>query len=324
MKAVIAYYSLEGNIKHVARAVGNLIGADLIELRPVKPYPTGKVSKYISGRAAMAHAKPELEPYDADLSAYDTVIVATPVWAGNPAPPINTFIANADLSEKRIGIIVSSMSGNGGKCIDRIKEMIGKEPEVVLDLQEPKRQDPDELMDKEAAFARDLIGPYKTDEVWDLYDENGELLDMKMKRGMPIPEGCYHKIVSVWIRNSRGEYLLSKRTPEKLVSPGVWECTGGAVDIGETTLDAAIREVKEELGIELDPAKGVLARSSKHDLMREFYDVWAFEEDVDISEVKLQAEEVVDVRWMTKAEVEELWEKNEFNALLYYYKEVMY
>ncbi len=324
MKAIIVYYSLEGNVKSVVRMISNLTGADLLELVPKVPYPTGKVSKYISGKAALSHDEPELMPYDLDLDEYDTVIVATPVWAGNPAPPLNTFLATNDISEKRTGIIVSSMSGNGSKCADRIKKMIGSEPVCVMDVREPKKQDPDLLMDIEMSFARDMIGPYSTHEEWDLFDEEGNLLDMKMTRGAEIPEGCYHKIVSVWIRNTKGEYLLSKRSMEKLVSPGVWECTGGAVDVGETTLDAAVREVKEELGIDLDPSRGVLARSTKHDLMHEFYDVWVFEEDIDIADIKLQSEEVSDVRWMTKKDVDELWEKDEFNALLYYYKDIMY
>lgn len=51
-------------------------------------------------------------------------------------------------------------------------------------------------------------------EVWDLYDAKGNKTGYTLVRGRPIPEGCYHLVVSVWIINNRGEYLLSQRHPD--------------------------------------------------------------------------------------------------------------
>ena len=77
-----------------------------------------------------------------------------------------------------------------------------------------------------------------------------------MKRGHTVPEGAYHIVISIWLKNKDGLYLMSKRSDEKEWSPGVWETTGGAVMAGETSLEGAVREVKEELGIDLDPECG--------------------------------------------------------------------
>lgn len=63
-------------------------------------------------------------------------------------------------------------------------------------------------------------------EVWDLYDAKGNKTGYTLVRGRPIPEGCYHLVVSVWIINNRGEYILSQRHPDKPY-PLRWECTGG-------------------------------------------------------------------------------------------------
>ncbi len=323
LKSLIVYYSLEGNVELLTKYTANLLGSDVMELVPVKPYPTGRISKYISGRAAMAHETPELRDYTLDPDDYDVIIIGTPVWASNPAPPVNTFMMTTDLSEKRVALIVSSKSGNGEKCIAQMEKMLGRKADVVFNVKEPKEADQNQLVEETAAFARDVIGPYDTGEEWELYDADENKEDIKMHRGQPIPDGHYHKIVSVWIKNSEGKFLISKRSAQKIVSPSTWECTGGAVDTGESTLDAAVREVKEELGIDLDPETGKLVRQTRHDDMHEFYDVWLFEKDVDIEDLKLQEEEVADVRWMTKEDVEELWEKNEFNVLLYYYDEIM-
>ena len=77
-------------------------------------------------------------------------------------------------------------------------------------------------------------------EVWDLYDAKGNKTGYTLVRGRPIPEGCYHLVVSVWIINNRGEYLLSQRHPDKPY-PLRWECTGGAVLSGEDSLGGALR-----------------------------------------------------------------------------------
>lgn len=85
-------------------------------------------------------------------------------------------------------------------------------------------------------------------EKWDLYNAKREKSGITVCRGEIIPKGLYHLSVSVWIVNQQGQYLLSQRHPKKQY-PLYWECTGGSVLSGETSLQGAIREVKEELGI---------------------------------------------------------------------------
>lgn len=84
-------------------------------------------------------------------------------------------------------------------------------------------------------------------EKWDLYNAKREKSGITVCRGEIIPKGLYHLSVSVWIVNQQGQYLLSQRHPKKQY-PLYWECTGGSVLSGETSLQGAIREVKEELG----------------------------------------------------------------------------
>ena len=88
-------------------------------------------------------------------------------------------------------------------------------------------------------------------EKWDLYNAKREKSGITVCRGEIIPKGLYHLSVSVWIVNQQGQYLLSQRHPKKQY-PLYWECTGGSVLSGESSLQGAIREVKEELGISLN------------------------------------------------------------------------
>ena len=84
MKTLIVYYSLEGNTGYAAKKIASGIGADTLEIRPVKGYPTGGFRKFLwGGKSAVMAETPKLEPYDVDLSGYDRIIFGFPVWAGN-------------------------------------------------------------------------------------------------------------------------------------------------------------------------------------------------------------------------------------------------
>ena len=108
-------------------------------------------------------------------------------------------------------------------------------------------------------------------EKWDLYNAKREKSGITMCRGEIIPKGLYHLSVSVWIVNQQGQYLLSQRHPKKQY-PLYWECTGGSVLSGETSLQGAIREVKEELGILLTPGSEKLIYQTRRENVQDFYD----------------------------------------------------
>lgn len=152
-------------------------------------------------------------------------------------------------------------------------------------------------------------------EVWDLYDSKRNKTGCTVERGKTIPEGFYHLVVSVWIINNRGEYLLSQRHPDKSY-PLRWECTGGAVLSGEDSFDGALREVNEELGIILNPKDGRRISRICREQTQDLYDVWVFYIDADISDITLQETEVVDVKWVTCEELINMERKGELHPLL--------
>lgn len=85
-------------------------------------------------------------------------------------------------------------------------------------------------------------------ELWDLYDKNRNLIGKTHTRGETMERGLHHLVVEIWTINSKGEVLLTQRHPSK--NHGLlWECTRGAVTAGESSLDGAVRELKEETGL---------------------------------------------------------------------------
>ena len=156
-------------------------------------------------------------------------------------------------------------------------------------------------------------------EKWDLYNRYRELTgeDYVRQNVCKIPKDRFHLVVNVWIKNQKGEYLMSQRSANRPTYPLMWECTGGSVLKGESSLEGAIREVKEELGIDLHPQDGKILFQMIRDeingvLFRDIVDVWMFNYDglVDLS--MATTDEVNDYRWMTKEEVLKLKEDGLF------------
>ena len=94
----------------------------------------------MGGKSAVMGEKPILHPYEFSVEKYDRIILGTPVWASNFAPPIRTFIKeNPDIREKRIAVFTCFSGGGADKAIEKMKKYIGIEKfEAELILVDPK------------------------------------------------------------------------------------------------------------------------------------------------------------------------------------------
>lgn len=92
-----------------------------------------------------------------------------------------------------------------------------------------------------------------------------------------------------------------------------WFCT-----FRETSLQGAIREVKEELGILLTPGSEKLIYQTRRENVQDFYDVWLFHKDIKIEEMRLQETEVVDVQWVNPDKLFEMFRLKHLHPLITY------
>lgn len=148
-------------------------------------------------------------------------------------------------------------------------------------------------------------------ELWDLYDWEGKRLPEKMKRGERIPEGCYHKVVFLCIFNEKDEMLIQRRQTFKDGWSGLWDVTvGGSVVAGENSREAIERELFEELGLSVsfDNERPVLTSHFDDG----FGDLFLLNREVDLSELKLQASEVMDAKWATRDEIMQMIDEGSF------------
>lgn len=157
---------------------------------------------------------------------------------------------------------------------------------------------------------------YTPGEIWDVLDESGNKTGRFHERGRKMNPGDYHLVVHVWKYNSKGEWLIDKRSLNRGTSiDGKWETTGGSALAGDNSLTAALRETKEELGIDLDPYKGfLLCRIPRHadDGHTWFQDVWVFEWNGSLDEIRFQEEETCDVMWADADKIQKMMLSGEF------------
>lgn len=148
-------------------------------------------------------------------------------------------------------------------------------------------------------------------ELWEVYDKNRQRKGRTMVRGGKIDEGDFHMVVHVCLFNSTGEMLIQQRQPFKDGWPGMWDVSvGGSALAGETSAMAARRETHEEIGFDYDfegtrPALTV-------NFSFGFDDYYLITADVDIESLRLQHEEVYQVKWATCDEILERIDAGEF------------
>ena len=139
-------------------------------------------------------------------------------------------------------------------------------------------------------------------EIWDLYTKDRIKTDKTMIRGTQITNGFYRLVVHICIFNSKGEMLIQKRQPFKAGWSNMWDITvGGSAIVGDSSQSAAEREVYEEIGYKLSLEGIRPALTINFD--EGFDDIYLIQEDVDITKLKLQYEEVKAVKWASKEEI---------------------
>ena len=145
----------------------------------------------------------------------------------------------------------------------------------------------------------------------DLYDINRNLTGNTIYKGEKTPENCYIIVVLAFIENSKGEFLIQKRSKQK---DGKFGSTGGHAKSGESSIQRMLTEIKEELGLTLSPAELNLLYSGRSDSSHVFFDIDYTRQDFDISNLTLQKDEVESVSWMTVDEIDDLIKNNLFLA----------
>ena len=148
------------------------------------------------------------------------------------------------------------------------------------------------------------------EEYFDVLNEFGEFTEEIATREECHEKGLWHRAVYGFIFNNKGDVLLQKRSANKKLWPNLWDVTaGGHVLAGEFGSQALIREIREELGIDVteEEVKYLVGSTSiniKGNIInKHFNECYIVTKDIDISKIILQEEEVSDIKWFKKEEI---------------------
>lgn len=148
-------------------------------------------------------------------------------------------------------------------------------------------------------------------ERWDLLDERGNPTGRTISRGELLRDGQYHLVEHIWIVDSKGRILIQRRADHLRLMPGVWAANSGSAVAGEDSESAARRELFEELSIRTLP--GELHYGGRMRRRNSFTDVWVLYRDIDPDTLRLQREEVAEVRWVTVDELLDMIRRRKFH-----------
>ncbi|MDR0849971.1 MAG: NUDIX domain-containing protein [Christensenellaceae bacterium] len=147
----------------------------------------------------------------------------------------------------------------------------------------------------------------KIKEVLDLFNGAGEFLEKTIEREQNISEGEFVKLVLIWIKNSKGQFLIQKTSKKR---GGVYAVTGGHVKSGQSCEEACISEIEEELGITAVKRELNYVGSFPYKNTRLFY-TYCLLKEIDCKKLKYQKEEVDFAVWKNAEEIRELIENGE-------------
>ena len=129
------------------------------------------------------------------------------------------------------------------------------------------------------------------------------------QRGSSWNEGeddCYILGINNWIVNSKGEFLVQKRSIKKKNNPGKWSSTNGLVQLGESNFEAVQRETEEELGIKINQNKILLFKENQVAGDHLIVDIFVSYADVELKDIRIQESEVDSIRFVSLEELLEL------------------
>lgn len=237
---------------------------------------------------------------------------------------IVTFVSGNGVTEYMHLFTADEFEGKSIACDEGELEWVKKEDVLKLNIWEGDRIFLRLLADEEPFFSLKLVYDGhdtlvsavlngKPMELFDILNPDGSKTGIVRERVVAHREGSLHATVHMWIvrPNEKSGYdvLLQKRSQTKDSNPGSYDISSaGHVDAGDEILESAIRELKEELGIEAKPEElhyiGVHYGAFEAEFYgkmfrdRELSSVYVYTEPVEIENLKLQKEEVESVRWM--------------------------
>jgi len=149
------------------------------------------------------------------------------------------------------------------------------------------------------------------EELVDIVDEHDKPTGEKVTKTKAHKEGLLHRSAHIWIYNSKGEILIQLRAKNKLLFPNRWDISAaGHVSAGEDPITSGLRELEEELGLKATEGDLEFLETHREEIKyediinNEYYYIYITKKDIDPKTLKLQTEEVAEIKFISIEELE--------------------
>lgn len=135
-KTLVAYFSASGTTARVAKELAQAAGADLYEIKPAVPYTKADLD-WMDKKSRSSiemndkSSRPALADKDADISAYDTILLGFPIWWYVAPTIINSFLESYDFAGKKIILFATSGGSGFGKTVAGLKASVAANTTII-------------------------------------------------------------------------------------------------------------------------------------------------------------------------------------------------
>lgn len=145
-KSLVVYYSRSGNTEHIAEAIKEKTGSDILKIEAETDYSAWMA---IAAVQALSRGKEVgIKTVVPSIREYDTIYIGSPTWWYTIAPPLATFLKKHDLSGKKVILFCTNDGGNGTSVEDAEKLCPGADFEVGAFFYKDTKNDLDAFLEK--------------------------------------------------------------------------------------------------------------------------------------------------------------------------------
>lgn len=133
---LVAYFSAGGVTAKVAAKAAQAAGADLYEIKPKAPYTKADLNWMDKNSRSSVEMndksfRPAMADKDADIAAYDTILLGFPIWWYVAPTIINTFLEAYDFSGKKIILFATSGGSGFGNTVEELRPSVSADTQIV-------------------------------------------------------------------------------------------------------------------------------------------------------------------------------------------------
>lgn len=145
-------------------------------------------------------------------------------------------------------------------------------------------------------------------EYFDVYNCKREFQNKTLPRGTVLSNDEFNQGISVWIFSDNNKVLITQRCELKS-HPLMWEVPGGCSLAGETSIQTVIREIYEEIGLQVEEKNLIFLSTQIY--KNQFVDIYKLKFNINISNLVLQKEEISQAKLVSFDEFENMIDKNQ-------------